>query len=73
MKRLMNKHKINSAELNIKGTPLRFFEMMELKISLCKISDHSHTSFSQKNYSNCKNMTKNEKRLNAFHSNRAKK
>jgi hypothetical protein len=43
-------------------------------LSLCKISDHSRTSFFQNNYSNCeKEMPKNEKRLNAYHSNRAKK
>jgi hypothetical protein len=41
--------------------------------SLCKISDHSRTSFFQNNYSNIKKMTQNEKRLNAFHSNRVKK
>jgi hypothetical protein len=36
---------------------------------LCKISYHSRTSFFQNNYSNCKKITQNEKRLNAFHSN----
>jgi hypothetical protein len=41
--------------------------------SLCKPSDHLRTSFFQNNNSYCKKMTQNEKRLNAFHSNRTEK